>query len=262
MTETSPVASEAALPGDLAEADAQTQVRLHRAAGAAAAARRAARARRRRQRDPVGRRDDGRARGAAARGSRPRTTTRPSRPTAGRTTAGSRPATSSRSHPRGFIRIQDRSKDVIKSGGEWISSVALENALMGHPAIAEAAVIAVPDEKWDERPLAVCVLREGQRGDGRRAARVPRGAVREVVAPGRVRVRRRDPEDGGRQVPEDGAARDVSRPRPPRRRSPRPSRRRPEGRPVSASSAGRSGSSSPTSPSPPARRWFACGRRA
>jgi fatty-acyl-CoA synthase len=65
-------------------------------------------------------------------------------------------------HPRGFIRIQDRSKDVIKSGGEWISSVALENALMGHPAVAEAAVIAVPHEKWDERPLAVCVLRQGQ----------------------------------------------------------------------------------------------------
>jgi fatty-acyl-CoA synthase len=65
-------------------------------------------------------------------------------------------------HPRGHIHIQDRSKDVIKSGGEWISSVALENALMGHPAIAEAAVIAVPHEKWDERPLAVCVVREGE----------------------------------------------------------------------------------------------------
>ncbi len=65
-------------------------------------------------------------------------------------------------HPSGFIRIQDRTKDVIKSGGEWISSVALENALMGHPAVAEAAVIAVPDEKWAERPLAVVVLREGQ----------------------------------------------------------------------------------------------------
>jgi fatty-acyl-CoA synthase len=63
---------------------------------------------------------------------------------------------------RGFIEIQDRTKDVIKSGGEWISSVALENALMGHPAVAEAAVIAVPDEKWSERPLAVVVLKEGQ----------------------------------------------------------------------------------------------------
>ena len=62
----------------------------------------------------------------------------------------------------GCIEIQDRSKDVIKSGGEWISSVALENALMGHPAVAEAAVIAVPHEKWSERPLAVVVLKEGE----------------------------------------------------------------------------------------------------
>ena len=61
----------------------------------------------------------------------------------------------------GYVEIQDRAKDLVKSGGEWISTVALENALMGHPAIAEAAVIAVPDEKWSERPLAVCVLREG-----------------------------------------------------------------------------------------------------
>jgi len=64
-------------------------------------------------------------------------------------------------HPLGYIQIKDRSKDVIKSGGEWISSVELENALMAHPAIAEAAVIAIPDAKWDERPLAACVLREG-----------------------------------------------------------------------------------------------------
>jgi len=66
-------------------------------------------------------------------------------------------------HPRGFIMIKDRSKDVIKSGGEWISSVELENALMAHPAVAEAAVIAIPDAKWDERPLAAVVLREGKR---------------------------------------------------------------------------------------------------
>jgi fatty-acyl-CoA synthase len=63
--------------------------------------------------------------------------------------------------PRGSIRICDRSKDLIKSGGEWISSVDLENALMAHPAVAEAAVIAIPDERWDERPLAVVVLRDG-----------------------------------------------------------------------------------------------------
>jgi fatty-acyl-CoA synthase len=65
-------------------------------------------------------------------------------------------------HPRGFIQIKDRSKDVIKSGGEWISSVEVENALMAHPAVAEAAVIAIPDEKWMERPLAVVVLKEGE----------------------------------------------------------------------------------------------------
>jgi acyl-CoA synthetase (AMP-forming)/AMP-acid ligase II len=63
---------------------------------------------------------------------------------------------------RGCIRITDRSKDLVKSGGEWISSVDLENLLMAHPAVAEAAVIAIPDDKWGERPLAAVVLREGQ----------------------------------------------------------------------------------------------------
>src|SRR3569832_367196 len=62
----------------------------------------------------------------------------------------------------GFVRITDRTKDLIKSGGEWISSVDLENALMAHPAVAEAAVIAIPDEKWSERPLACIVLRPGK----------------------------------------------------------------------------------------------------
>jgi fatty-acyl-CoA synthase len=62
----------------------------------------------------------------------------------------------------GFVRITDRTKDLIKSGGEWISSVELENALMGHPAIAEAAVIAIPDAKWGERPLACVVFKPGQ----------------------------------------------------------------------------------------------------
>lgn len=61
----------------------------------------------------------------------------------------------------GFVRITDRTKDLIKSGGEWISSVDLENALMAHPAVAEAAVIAIPDEKWSERPLACVVLKKG-----------------------------------------------------------------------------------------------------
>ncbi len=61
-----------------------------------------------------------------------------------------------------FLRITDRTKDLIKSGGEWISSVDLENALMAHPAIAEAAVIAIPDAKWSERPLACIVVKPGQ----------------------------------------------------------------------------------------------------
>jgi fatty-acyl-CoA synthase len=63
--------------------------------------------------------------------------------------------------PLGFITLTDRSKDVIKSGGEWISSVDLENALMAHEDVVEAAVVAIPDEKWDERPLASVVVREG-----------------------------------------------------------------------------------------------------
>jgi fatty-acyl-CoA synthase len=64
--------------------------------------------------------------------------------------------------PRGCITIQDRSKDLVKSGGEWISSVALEGALLAHPDIAEAVVIAVPHAKWDERPVAVVVPRAGR----------------------------------------------------------------------------------------------------
>ncbi|MEW2137467.1 long-chain fatty acid--CoA ligase [Streptomyces sp. NPDC005409] len=63
--------------------------------------------------------------------------------------------------PDGYLTLTDRAKDVIKSGGEWISSVELENALMAHPEVAEAAVVAVPDEKWGERPLATVVLKEG-----------------------------------------------------------------------------------------------------
>jgi fatty-acyl-CoA synthase len=61
----------------------------------------------------------------------------------------------------GYISLTDRAKDVIKSGGEWISSVSLENALMAHPDVVEAAVVGIPDEKWQERPLATVVLRDG-----------------------------------------------------------------------------------------------------
>ncbi len=62
---------------------------------------------------------------------------------------------------RGFVTLTDRAKDVIKSGGEWISSVELENCLVGHPDVLEAAVVGVPDERWQERPLAVVVTKQG-----------------------------------------------------------------------------------------------------
>ncbi|TPQ42209.1 AMP-binding enzyme, partial [Cupriavidus pinatubonensis] len=61
--------------------------------------------------------------------------------------------------PEGYVQLVDRAKDVIKSGGEWISSIDLENATMSHPAVAEAAVIGVPHPKWQERPLLIVVKR-------------------------------------------------------------------------------------------------------
>jgi fatty-acyl-CoA synthase len=63
--------------------------------------------------------------------------------------------------PDGYVRLVDRTKDLIKSGGEWISSVELENHLMAHPDIVEAAVIAVPSDRWMERPLACVVVKPG-----------------------------------------------------------------------------------------------------
>lgn len=64
--------------------------------------------------------------------------------------------------PYGYVRITDRSKDVIKSGGEWISSIEIENMAVGHPDIAEAAVIGLPHPKWDERPLLIVIAKEGR----------------------------------------------------------------------------------------------------
>lgn len=63
--------------------------------------------------------------------------------------------------PDGLMTIKDRTKDLVKSGGEWISTVELESAIMGHPDVLEAAVIAVPDARWSERPLAAVVARPG-----------------------------------------------------------------------------------------------------
>src|SRR5262249_6345898 len=85
---------------------------------------------------------------------------------------------------KGFIQITDRAKDVIKSGGEWISTVELETTLMAHPDVVEAAVIGVPDEKWDKRQLAGVGLRVGAKTPQEqlrsfRAERVEKGWVPE-----------------------------------------------------------------------------------
>jgi fatty-acyl-CoA synthase len=77
----------------------------------------------------------------------------------------------------GYVTLTDRAKDVIKSGGEWISSVELENHIMGHPAVHEAAVVGVPDERWQERPLAAVVVRE----DGEVSAKELRDYLRDKV---------------------------------------------------------------------------------
>jgi acyl-CoA synthetase (AMP-forming)/AMP-acid ligase II len=81
-------------------------------------------------------------------------------------------------HPDGTVQLTDRTKDVIKSGGEWISSVELENAAIGHPAVAEAAAIGIPHPKWDERPILVVVRKSGSEVSGEEL----RGFLRERVA--------------------------------------------------------------------------------
>jgi fatty-acyl-CoA synthase len=161
MTETSPVACEATLPGDLGELDGETRLDYLALQGLPLPFVEL------RARDGEGAEipwDDETMGELEIRGPWVASGYYDSPDEAGRWTADGwfRTGDIVSIHPRGFIRIQDRSKDVIKSGGEWISSVALESALMGHPAVAEAAVVAIPDERWGERPLAAVVLREGQ----------------------------------------------------------------------------------------------------
>ncbi len=90
-----------------------------------------------------------------------------------------------RMSPEGYIQITDRAKDVIKSGGEWISSVELENALMGHPDVVEASVIGVTDERWGERPLACVVRRTGSAVDATTLAEYLGGHVAKWQVPER-----------------------------------------------------------------------------
>jgi fatty-acyl-CoA synthase len=86
----------------------------------------------------------------------------------------------------GYIRIADRTKDLIKSGGEWISSVDMENRLMGHDAVQEAAVIAIADAKWGERPLAGVVLKQGKRANAEELRAHLAGAFAKWQLPDRV----------------------------------------------------------------------------
>ncbi len=81
------------------------------------------------------------------------------------------------------MRITDRSKDVIKCGGEWISSVALENALMSHPSVLEAAVFAGKHPKWDERPIAAVVLKKGMQATEAELAKHLEGAFAKICLP-------------------------------------------------------------------------------
>jgi len=173
MTETSPVASTAQLPGDLHEADEETQFDFVAMQGIPLPLVEV-RARVADEEVPW----DGESMGELEiRGPWVAATYYDTPDAAARWTADGwfRTGDIVSIHPRGFIQIKDRSKDVIKSGGEWISSVDLENALMAHPAVAEAAVIAIPDPKWDERPLAAIVLREGSAATG--------DELREFLAP-------------------------------------------------------------------------------
>jgi fatty-acyl-CoA synthase len=111
--------------------------------------------------------------------------------------------------PDGYLSITDRSKDVIKSGGEWISSIELENIAVGHPAVAEAAVIGVFHPQWNERPLLIVVKKQGASVTRDELPRVLRRQGRPMVDAGRRRVRRRAAAHGNRQAVEKNAARAI-----------------------------------------------------
>ncbi|MGD0720315.1 MAG: long-chain fatty acid--CoA ligase, partial [Roseiarcus sp.] len=90
--------------------------------------------------------------------------------------------------PDGFVVLTDRTKDLIKSGGEWISSIAIENIAIGHPDVLEAAAIAVPDAKWGERPLLIVVPRPGAAPDPAALRAYYEGKVPHWSIPDRVVV--------------------------------------------------------------------------
>ena len=113
--------------------------------------------------------------------------------------------------PLGYMQITDRTKDVIKSGGEWISSIELENLAVAHPAVAQAAAIAIPHSKWQERPLLVVVLKPGAAATREELLEFYPRQGREVVDSGRRRVRRQAAADRDRQAEQAAAAPAVRR---------------------------------------------------
>ena len=161
----------------------------------------------------VGRRDVGRAPVPRARGSPRATTTTTARPSRFTADGWLRTGDVATIDAEGYIRLVDRTKDVIKSGGEWISSVELENEIMGHPKVAEAAVIGVPSHRsgpsgrwpawWSSR---------GRRSPRRRCSSSSTAEGGQVVAARRRRVHRRGAQDVGRQVLQEDPPRALRRP--------------------------------------------------
>jgi fatty-acyl-CoA synthase len=91
-------------------------------------------------------------------------------------------------HPDGYIELRDRSKDIIISGGENISTIEVEQTVVSHPAVLEAAVVAIPDDKWGERPKAFVVLKEGMEATEEDIIAHVRGRLAHFKAPDRVEV--------------------------------------------------------------------------
>ena len=114
--------------------------------------------------------------------------------------------------PDGFLQITDRSKDVIKSGGEWISSIDIENVAVAHPAVAMAACIALPHPKWDERPLLVVVKKPGAEVTRDELLALLRRQGGQVAGARRRGLRRGHPARRDRQDAEEQAARSVQGP--------------------------------------------------
>ena len=143
------------------------------------------------KRAALGRQDLGRPAGARALGHPAATSSAPSRRWSSSTADGWFPTGDVATiDADGFMQITDRSKDVIKSGGEWISSIDLENIAMAHPAVREAAAIACRHPKWDERPLLVVVKKPGAELTRERAAGLLRRQDRQVADARRRRLRR------------------------------------------------------------------------